>query len=132
MVPQYLPDRLNKERYNMAANSGSLLLNHDIPPAALPAHAFGQEWRNPLRSLGQVPLDPTPAVLDESPYMGYEDIQFTQVSRVPGPVDNSLTWGRPINPSCHLDYLAGCIRLLLIFSYSLIMGSVSHPSSKVR
>ena len=54
--------------------------------------------------MGQDPLDPTPTVLDANPYVGSSDIRLTQVSCVPGPVDNSLTWPRPIDPSPHLDY----------------------------
>ena len=88
----------------MAVNSRPLLFNHDIPPAASPASILGQEWRNSLQSVGQDPLDPTLAVLDANPYIGSDAIQLTQVSCAPGPVDNSLTWARPINASPNLDY----------------------------
>ena len=97
----------------MAANSGYLLFNHGIPPAASPAHVFGQEWRNTLQSVRHVPLDPTPAVLDANPYIGSDDIQLTQVSRVPGPVDNNQTWAKLIDQSPHLDHLTGYVSLLL-------------------
>ena len=113
MAPQYFPDRLNMARYNKAVNSGSLLFSHDIPRAPLPAPTFGQEWRGPLQSVGQVPIDPTPAVLDADPYMSSDDIQLTQVSCVPGPVDNGLTWAVPINASPHLDYSIDYVSLLL-------------------
>ena len=106
-LPQYFIDRLNTEHYHMAVNSGSPLVNYDIPPAALPAPIY------PLQSVGQVPLHTTPAVLDVNPYMGSDDIQLTQVSCVPGPVDNSLTLARPIDQSPHLDYSIDYVSSLL-------------------
>ncbi|SRR5258706_3064508 len=131
--PQYSPDRLNIGRYNVAVPSVSLLLNHDIPHAALPAPIFDQEWRNPLQSVGQDPLDPTSAVLNANPCMSSDDIKLTQVSCVPGLVDNSLTWARPIDPSPHLDYSIDDVSLLLVFcSYTLVMESMSFPSSNLH
>ena len=127
---QYFPDRLDIERYNMAVNSGSLLFNHDIPPAELSAPIFVQEWRHPLQSVGQDPLDSTPAVLNVKSYMGSDDIQLTQVSCVPGPVDNSLTWARPIDRSSHLDDSLDYVSVMLVFcSHALVMKCISFPLS---
>ena len=95
----------------MAVNSGTHLFDHAIPPTALPAHVFGQEWRNPLQSVGQDQLTLTPTDLDAKPYMGPDDTQLTQVSCIPGPVDNSLA--RPIDLSLHLDYSIDFVSLLL-------------------
>ena len=131
--PQYFPDRLNMERDDMAINSGSLLFNHDIPLAALPAPVLGQEWRNPLQSVGPVPLDPTPVVLNANPYMGSDDIQLTQVSCVPGPVNNSLTWTRLLGPSPHLDHSIDYVSLLFVFcSHALAMKYMSFLSSNLH
>ena len=131
--PQYFPDRLNMGRYNMAVNAGSLLFNHDVPLAALPASILGQEWKNPLQSVGEDPLNPTPAVLDANLHIGSDDIQLTQASCVPGPVDNGLTWARPIDPLLHLDYSIDYVSLLLVFcSYTLVMKCMSFPLSNLR
>ena len=131
--PQYFPDRLNMKGYNMVANSGSLLFGHVTPPAALPAPIFAQEWRNPLQSIGQDSLDPTPAVLNTNTYMGSDDIQLTQDLCVPGLDDNAPTWARPIDPSPHFDYSTDYVSLLLIFcSYTLVKESMTFPSSNLH
>ncbi len=128
--PQYFPDRLNMGRYNMAVNSGSLPSDHDIPPVALLAPIFGQEWRNPLPSVGEDPLDPTPPVLDANPHMGSGDIQLTHVR---GPDDNGLTWARLIDPSPHLDISIDYVSQMLVFcSYTLVMEPMSFPSSNLH
>ena len=121
------------ERSNIASNSVSPLFNWDIPPAEMPAPIFGQEWRNPLQSVEQVPLDPAPAVLNTNPYTRSDDIQLTQVSCLPGLVDHSLTWARPIDPSPHPDCPIDHVSLLLVFcSYKLVVEPVPFPSSNIH
>ena len=106
----------------MAVNSGPRLFNHDIPPAASPG--------GPLQSVGQDPLDSTLAVLDANTYMGPDDIQLTLV---PGPVDDNLTWARLLDPSAHLDYSIDYVSVLLVFIlYSLVMKYMSFPSSNLH
>ena len=127
---QYFPDGLNIERYNMTVSSGSLLSNRGTPPAPLPAPIFGQKWRNPRQSMGQDPLEPTPAVLNANPYMCSGDIQLTQVSCVPGPVDNCLTCAGSIDPPPHPDYSIDYVSLPPeLRSYTLVMKYMSFPSS---
>ena len=113
VAPRYFPGRPNVEPYSTAYNARSLLFNRDIPPAALPAPLLCQEWRNPLQSMGQDQPDPTRAVLDAIPNMGSSDTRLTQVPCVPGPVDDCLTWPRPIDPSPHLDYSIEYVSLLI-------------------
>ena len=116
------------ERYNIAVNSGSLLFSHDISLAAFPAPIFGQELRNPLRSLGQVPLDPTPEVLNANSYTGPNDIQLTQDSCAPGTVDNSLTWARTSDLLPHLDYSINYVSIMLV-SCSHTLVSIAYVLS---
>ena len=118
---QYFPDPLNLECYNTAVHSESLSFNYYFPPAALPAPIFGQEWRDPLQSVGQDPLDPSPTAQNANPYMGVNHIQLTQVPRVSGPVDDSLTWTGAITPSPHLDYSLDHVSLLLLFCLCMLV-----------
>ena len=111
----------------MAVNSGSLLLNYGIPPPALPAPAFDQEWTYPLQSVEQGPLNST--AQNTNPYVGVDGIQLTKVPRVPGPVDDSLTWARAIAPSApRLDYSIDLVSLLPLFcSCALVMVYMTFP-----
>ena len=70
------------------------------------------EGSSPIR--GEISLDPTPAVLDANPYRSSDGIQLTQVSCVPGLVDNSMTWARLVDSSTHIDYSIDYVSLLLL------------------
>ena len=87
-------------------------------------------WSGMEKSVGQGPLDPTPTVLDAEPYVGSDDIQLTQVSCVPGPVDNSLTCARPRDPSPHLDYSTDYISYCFILCpHTPVLKYISFPLS---